>query len=312
MAGKHITQANEATVTALKTLLKLLNINDEDIKIIDGEKRIELFISPQGTCLVDLADQGYTCNIFSDATNNITGLHAHGSYSTEAFLVANDTETFLSLNAPNDEALTTISQNSERLSILTKIGNYFGTGKALLNFPLNTNIVDDEYIYTLPLKSGDIQVKNYKEFRGVLTVANETIIEGPLEIGKKYIIKEHNLTDDFTNVGATDNFVGTIFIATGTTPTIWTNESVLMYDFDPIVNVLESDFPEIIWSVENLERSLGVCVNAFTLNKTFIGSGISGQNGVAITYESDPDKIVLLNPDSVPIYYFPFEIRVYF
>lgn len=50
---------------------------------------------------------------------------------------------------------------------------------------------------------------------------------GTLTIGKVYRIKDWITNDDFTNVGGT-NVDGNEFVATGTTPTTWTNSSVLV------------------------------------------------------------------------------------
>ena len=60
---------------------------------------------------------------------------------------------------------------------------------------------------------------------------------GTLEVGKVYTITDFVDGDDFTNVGASSNENGETFEATGTTPTVWTNESVLTV---PVV--IESDF----------------------------------------------------------------------
>lgn len=49
---------------------------------------------------------------------------------------------------------------------------------------------------------------------------------GTLIIGKEYIIDNWITDDDFTNVGGA-NVDGTVFVATGTTPTKWTNSSSL-------------------------------------------------------------------------------------
>jgi hypothetical protein len=49
---------------------------------------------------------------------------------------------------------------------------------------------------------------------------------GTLEVGQAYIIDDWITADDFTNVGGA-NVDGTIFVATGTTPTTWTNSSSL-------------------------------------------------------------------------------------
>lgn len=50
---------------------------------------------------------------------------------------------------------------------------------------------------------------------------------GPLVTGKTYLILTYEAGDDFTNVGAAANTDGEFFTATGTTPTTWTNGSVL-------------------------------------------------------------------------------------
>src|SRR5258708_39661441 len=53
-----------------------------------------------------------------------------------------------------------------------------------------------------------------------------TLSSGTLTIGTSYAIILYVTGDDFTNVGGT-NTTGSIFTATGTTPTVWTNQSQL-------------------------------------------------------------------------------------
>jgi hypothetical protein len=48
-----------------------------------------------------------------------------------------------------------------------------------------------------------------------------------LVIGLTYKIIEFVTGDDFINVGATSNSTNNEFVATGTTPTVWTNSSTL-------------------------------------------------------------------------------------
>ncbi len=55
----------------------------------------------------------------------------------------------------------------------------------------------------------------------------EELTVGPLVVGQYYEITDFNTGDDFTNVGASSNETGIKFTATGTTPTVWTNSSVL-------------------------------------------------------------------------------------
>jgi hypothetical protein len=52
---------------------------------------------------------------------------------------------------------------------------------------------------------------------------------GTLTIGYRYKIDTYVSSDDFTNVGAASNATGVEFIATGTTPTTWTNSSSLRH-----------------------------------------------------------------------------------
>lgn len=58
--------------------------------------------------------------------------------------------------------------------------------------------------------------------------ANQTsLTSGTLKIGKRYRIDNYVSGDNFTNVGAPSNASGVEFIATGTTPAVWTNGSSL-------------------------------------------------------------------------------------
>lgn len=54
-----------------------------------------------------------------------------------------------------------------------------------------------------------------------------TATSGTLTVGKRYRLRDWITGDDFTNVGADSNADGVEFIATGTTPTTWTNSSVV-------------------------------------------------------------------------------------
>lgn len=54
-----------------------------------------------------------------------------------------------------------------------------------------------------------------------------TATSGTLVVGKRYRLRDWITGDDFTNVGAASNTDGVEFVATGTTPTTWTNSSVV-------------------------------------------------------------------------------------
>ena len=57
--------------------------------------------------------------------------------------------------------------------------------------------------------------------------AGHTQTSGALVVGVRYIITTYVSSDNFTNVGAGSNATGTIFVATGTTPTTYTHGSTL-------------------------------------------------------------------------------------
>jgi len=61
-----------------------------------------------------------------------------------------------------------------------------------------------------------------------LGASQTELTSGTLTIGKRYRLKDWITADDFTNVGAASNADGVEFTATGTTPTTWTNSSVVV------------------------------------------------------------------------------------
>jgi len=64
--------------------------------------------------------------------------------------------------------------------------------------------------------------------------------DGFFVIGEKYLINAYSIGDDFTNVGASENFTGVEFIATGTTPTSWINGSQLISNYEPLITEVEN------------------------------------------------------------------------
>lgn len=81
------------------------------------------------------------------------------------------------------------------------------------------------------------------------TIPAETATSGTLVIGIPYTITTFFAGDNFSNVGATVNATGNIFIATGTTPTTWTNGSTLTAAFPPL-NFGDADGGIIPFSID--------------------------------------------------------------
>jgi hypothetical protein len=95
-------------------------------------------------------------------------------------------------------------------SSLRQITSSFGSRASLLNF--------DSYLY-------------YRN--GLNSTANNPYIEPvtppafSFVVGVLYFIRFYQVGDDFTNIGAASNAGGVSFIATGTTPTNWSNGSTV-------------------------------------------------------------------------------------
>lgn len=90
---------------------------------------------------------------------------------------------------------------------------------------------------------------------------------GLIEIGKKYKITDYQAGDDFTNVGASSNATDQEFIATGTTPTDYTNGSTL------------TEYPNIIIR--------GYDQNSKYIRSTFAGERVDGEHVPIQTTEND-------------------------
>lgn len=91
-----------------------------------------------------------------------------------------------------------------------------------------------------------------KVLRVNITTLDDTQTDGNLIVGKKYYIEELASGDDFSNVGYVED--GEIFIATGTTPEIWENGTVVEitgYDINIMENTIDED---LIVEVENISN----------------------------------------------------------
>ncbi len=68
---------------------------------------------------------------------------------------------------------------------------------------------------------------NSTNFPAATEVNQSSQTSGTLDIGYRYLINNYVSGDDFTNVGAPSNATGVEFVASGTTPAVWTNGSSL-------------------------------------------------------------------------------------
>jgi hypothetical protein len=87
--------------------------------------------------------------------------------------------------------------------------------------------------YKQEITLAETATPKFKVVTGFYYQSNSIYTSGELVIGQTYYILTYQETDDFSNVGAEVNSSGVTFVATGTTPTDWSNGSEL-------VNVEES------------------------------------------------------------------------
>lgn len=156
--------------------------------------------------------------------------------------------------------------------------------------------------------NGESILPKYKVYIALLTQSGGTSPDsftgGSLSIGRTYVITNYQLGDDFTNVGAPSNSTGIKFVATGTTPSVWTNSSELSWNNGaPEVIVLENTIGNIYFEYFGIGNYF--CrtepESLFTVGKTvgFIGS--VGDDSVVPAYgflrNPGADSFVILTQD---------------
>jgi hypothetical protein len=131
---------------------------------------------------------------------------------------------------------------------------------------------------------------------GPITGTDIFAFNGGLIIGEPYTINTYFEGDDFSNIADVTsgviNQTGCVFIATGTTPTIWDNGTDLASDGGLIVDVLENTLGyDINWSwvpfggsgyYIGVNDTTGPLINSFPKNKV----SITTQNTLSFVTES--------------------------
>lgn len=128
----------------------------------------------------------------------------------------------------------------EKLSKIFK-GLFSPTEKEIA---IKTNEIID-YINDNP-----VPVVNYKVYTAKIDTVIISTTSGTLVIGKTYVLAGVAAGDNFANVGYLANKVA--FVATATTPTVWSNgtEVTNITDSQPTVIVLQDTFPGISVALE--------------------------------------------------------------
>ncbi len=150
----------------------------------------------------------------------------------------------------------------------------------------------------------------YGVYAGIIKGNYTSTTSGLLVIGKTYNVIATLSTDDFSNVGwVTD---GVDFVATGTTPTIWTNSSevVNVTDSAPTIVELENSTGETVtpsYNATTFKDTITISGSAFAVDKVGIVSFAIG--GTAVAFDIVDTSTVTAGTGASVDHYF--EIRIY-
>ena len=138
---------------------------------------------------------------------------------------------------------------------------------------------------------------SYRVYTALLTQSGgddpQSAISTPLTIGVTYTIYDYYGSDDFTNVGAPNNNIGTSFVATGTTPNNWASETVLTFNAGaPVVTVLENTIGNIWFTYNGPGFYEIILSNSIDIDKTFLHVGNGPTIGGTLFYEESGFKTI--------------------
>lgn len=114
-----------------------------------------------------------------------------------------------------------VIQNGEPVQLRLVDGPVDPSGGVFATSPATDRPVGEDEI------SIDIFVENVASTGGRYYLRVSSATSGALVVGRRYEISSFLAGDDFTNVGAGANTTGTVFTATGTTPTTWSHSSIV-------------------------------------------------------------------------------------
>lgn len=187
--------------------------------------------------------------------------------------------------------------------------------------------LDDNFIY-LDNKSATASTP-YKVFTALISQSGDSStlnlpIGSSFEIGRTYTIASYAAGDNFTNIGATQNATGSVFIATGATPSIWTEKgSKIQYvTGTPVVNILENTIGDVWFEYITMGQYSLKSNQLFTDNKTTITIGSEGYSGdynriINISREDSNSSQIFIEAYSDTtlsdglLYYTTIEVKVY-
>ena len=162
-----------------------------------------------------LGGSGMTLNVNTNASGDITShtITSGGTgYTADDFLIIADPSN-VGIDYPDGATITT--NGSLVVGLKYRITVYDGSDN-FVSVGASRNAANVEFIATG--ESSTVSPTTWND---------DSIVKPILETEAMYRIKTFETGDDFTNVGASSNATEQVFIATGSTPTTWTNGSVI-------------------------------------------------------------------------------------
>lgn len=174
-------------------------------------------------------------------------------------------------------------------------------------------------------------VRPYQVFTALLTQSGESDFvnqtSGTFDIGVTYIIDIYKFGDDFSNIGGPSSapngtWDGYSFIATGTTPLSYTQQTSIDHDLGaPVATVLENTIGNIWFTYSDVGSYNINSDGLFTLNKSLglistLPLGVGDGSAASLVWQNiDTFKIETGLIAGIPfegiLYNTPIEIRVY-
>jgi len=188
------------------------------------EDRVRFEVSNLGIISGYIAENGTALQVIGT-----TDIGADGLIHSMAFTIERESATGLKLYLDGKSDATPVTSVGLSGSIASTGNKLIGIAYTGANLPFKGSIYDFKY-FNCALSAAEIKALSDGgptpfKYKGA---SNTALTSGTLTVGKAYLIKTYVASDDFTNVGAASNAAGVTFIATGTTPTTWTNSSNLI------------------------------------------------------------------------------------
>jgi len=223
------------------------------VTVVDSQEVVSLFIQPSTASVLSV--NGNTGDVVLDPDD------LDDTATTNKFVTASDI-ILLGNTSGTNTGDQDLSGKQDNITLTTT-----GTSGAatfagdVLNIPQYSGGGTSSYtVYSAILETAYIQ-------------GNQTVYGGVLEVGKSYKTLFIAGSDDFTNIGWVTN--GVAFVATGTTPNVWTSGSI-------VFNITDSVLQPVI-ELENTTGGTFSWIQDVTISPVATISGITLIEGKTVT-----------------------------